>query len=283
MADTKLKLTDINTTGGTQTRAEINEDIVADYAAAMRAGDAFPSVAVFHDGTDYYLADGFHRVLAATRAGLAEIGADIRKGTRQDALLYSLGANTAHGLRRTNADKRRCVELALAAWPRWSDRRLAETCKVSPDTAGRIRRDELSESDSCPEFTKRVGADGKERAMPAARPGGQVNPDEPESLALLVAINETLPKYFATLDPDESRRLECAITWRFARYGEIWESEIPTDRTEAIRFLARAVRLAEAAEKAAYAGRIDAQTNLGHALNAMEKAKKRKPEMAQAK
>ena len=45
---------------------------------------------------------------AALRAASAmEISAEMRDGTWRDAVLYSVGANAAHGLPRTNEDKRR--------------------------------------------------------------------------------------------------------------------------------------------------------------------------------
>ncbi len=54
-------------TVGAQAGVEINETTVADYAADMASGAGFPPVVVYFDGTDYWLADGFHRVRAATR------------------------------------------------------------------------------------------------------------------------------------------------------------------------------------------------------------------------
>ena len=68
--------------------------------------------AVF-DGTDYWLADGFHRFWAAKEAGLTEIYEEIHPGTLRDAILFSLSANSKHGLRRTNADKRKAVQTLL--------------------------------------------------------------------------------------------------------------------------------------------------------------------------
>lgn len=50
------------------------------------------------------------------------IAVDVRPGSQRDAILYSLGANAAHGRRRTNADKRRAVQRMLSdeEWSRWS-------------------------------------------------------------------------------------------------------------------------------------------------------------------
>jgi uncharacterized ParB-like nuclease family protein len=184
----KLKLAEIRIDAGTQTRAVLNEDTIADYAEAMTEGAKFPPVVVFTDGcrdgqavesVSYLLADGFHRLRAADRCGWKEIEADIRKGTLLDALRYSLGANTVHGLRRSNADKRRCVEIALREFAKLSDRALAAMCGVSNNFVGEVRKDQLSSDDSSNSQTPaktniseppatRTGRDGKQR--PATQP-----------------------------------------------------------------------------------------------------------------
>lgn len=61
------------------------------------------------------------------------------QASRRDALLYAAGANGAHGLRRTNADKRRAVLLVLAACPKWSDRKIGEICGVDHKTVAAAR------------------------------------------------------------------------------------------------------------------------------------------------
>ena len=53
--------------------------------------------------------------------GLAKISADVREGSRRDAILYAVGANASHGLKRTNRDKRNAV-MVLLKDPEWSDR-----------------------------------------------------------------------------------------------------------------------------------------------------------------
>ncbi|MEX2673389.1 MAG: hypothetical protein WD294_14915 [Phycisphaeraceae bacterium] len=77
-----------------------------------------------------------------------------------DAILYSVGANADHGLRRTNADKRASVETLLAddEWAKWSDREIAKRCAVHHDTVNRLRKEtSLSDSDSERTYTDRHG------------------------------------------------------------------------------------------------------------------------------
>lgn len=145
----KLKLSQIRTDGGTQSRASLNEHVAGEYAELMRSGTALPPLVVFHDGSDYWLADGFHRHEALRLAGLDEVEADIRQGTRRDAILFSVGANASHGLRRTNEDKRRAVSTLLqdAEWSTWSDREISRRCGVSADLVGDVRSS-LSTNDS---------------------------------------------------------------------------------------------------------------------------------------
>src|SRR4051812_27722297 len=139
----RLRFDRIRLDGGTQPRAAIDEETVADYARDMKAGASFPPVVVFHDGTDYWLADGFHRHRAARVVGRAEIAAQVRQGTRRDAVLFSVGANAAHGLRRSNEDKRRAVHRLLddPEWVEWSDRKIAGLCGVDHKTVAALRRE----------------------------------------------------------------------------------------------------------------------------------------------
>ena len=129
--------------GGAQARVEMRVEIVNEYADDMLLGAVFPPIIVYHDGIDYWLADGFHRVEAARKIEREDISAEVRQGTARDAVLYGIGANAKHGLRRTQADKRRAVERLLTdpEWARWSDRKIAETAKVDHKTVGKIRRD----------------------------------------------------------------------------------------------------------------------------------------------
>jgi N6-adenosine-specific RNA methylase IME4 len=138
---TALALSLIRIDGGTQPRAHLFDNKVAEYAEAMGAGAAFPPVVVFHDGKDHWLADGFHRVAAASSRGLVEFDADVHQGTQRDAILFSLSANATHGLPRTNEDKRRAVSRMLddLEWRDWSDSEIARRCAVSHTFVAQLR------------------------------------------------------------------------------------------------------------------------------------------------
>jgi hypothetical protein len=142
----KLNINAIRIDGGTQSRVEINNEVVSDYAEAVKVGIEFPPIVVFHDGADHWLADGFHRYHAHKQAGKASIPAEIRDGTVRDAILFSLGANCTHGLRRTNADKRKAVQTLLAdpEWAAWSDRKIADACGVGHPFVAALRRPEVA-------------------------------------------------------------------------------------------------------------------------------------------
>jgi hypothetical protein len=115
---------------------------VLEYVEDLKNGDSFPPVVVFYDGTDFWLCDGFHRVEAAFGSGLTEIAALVKQGTRRDAILYSVGANAKHGLRRSNADKRRAVMTLLedGEWNQWSNMEISRRCCVDEKTVRNLRK-----------------------------------------------------------------------------------------------------------------------------------------------
>ena len=161
-----LKLSEIVTDAGTQVRAGLNEITVADYAEALAGGAKFPAVIVFHDGNRYIAADGFHRIHAAIKNGAKVIECDVRKGGKADALKFALGCNAHHGMRRTNADKRNAVRMALEEFPRLSDVAISELCLVGRELVAEIRKSQPVDSGRLAPPPTRVGLDGRERKLP---------------------------------------------------------------------------------------------------------------------
>lgn len=172
----KLNLNAIRIDGGTQSRVEINNEAVSDYAEAVKVGIEFPPIVVFFDGADNWLADGFHRYHSHKQAGKASILADVREGTVRDAILFSLGANGTHGLRRTNADKRKAVMtlLADAEWAAWSDRKIADLAGVGHPFVAALRRPEVAakqqENRAASTAKKAVGVESDSTQEAAAKP-----------------------------------------------------------------------------------------------------------------
>lgn len=151
----ELPLALISTDAGTQMRVKTKPAVVKDYAEHFDNSEVpLPPVVVFYDGTTYYLADGFHRIEAALSLKYVEIDAEVREGGQRDALLYACSANADHGLRRTTEDKRRAVATLLrdAEWSKWSDRKVAEMCKVTHPFVATMRK-RISEVETLPPET----------------------------------------------------------------------------------------------------------------------------------
>jgi hypothetical protein len=76
--------------------------------------------------------------------------AEVRRGLKRDAVLYSVGANATNGQRRTNEDKRRAVLTLLndPEWGKWSNSEVARRCAVEHHMVGALRAS-LGDSPSC--------------------------------------------------------------------------------------------------------------------------------------
>ena len=157
-----VKIDLFHMTPETQPRVRINEEVVEEYAESVRTGKKLPPVTAYKDDENMiWLADGWHRVHAYRKAGLEEINTNLLKGSKRDAVLFAVGANTEHGQRRTNADKRRAIETMLAdkEWGRWSNGKIAQQCAVSDHFVGTVRA-ELTPIRS-ESSTEREGRDGR--------------------------------------------------------------------------------------------------------------------------
>jgi hypothetical protein len=197
---TNIRIDDIRLDGGTQTRTGISEATVSEYAEAVMSGAVFPAVVVFFDGTDYYLADGFHRLHGHRQAGSVEILADVRTGTRRDALLFAVGANAEHGLRRTNDDKRKAVRILLedAEWCQWGDREIARRAGVGYTLVASVRA----------QMAPSLPATGSENgSLPATtEPGADSDgPSAAELLDELQRENEQLQATVKAAEADDAK------------------------------------------------------------------------------
>jgi DNA repair photolyase/uncharacterized ParB-like nuclease family protein len=139
----EINIARIRTDDENHPRDHIDKTAVEEYAAAMKAGVEFPDIEVFEDKGIYWLADGCHRLEANKLAGKTSVYAKVYEGTQRDAILHSLQANVGHGVRRSNADKRKSVMILLkdTEWRVWNDSKIARQCNVSQDLVADARAD----------------------------------------------------------------------------------------------------------------------------------------------
>ena len=199
----KLKLKSVRLDGDTQPRQFVNEDVVADYAELLLEDAKFPPVVVFHDGANYWLADGFHRFHANKKAGFLDIEAEVHNGTRRDAILWSVGCNADHGLRRTNEDKRKAVTTLIndMEWSEWSDSEIARACHVSHTFVGRIKKSVgLAQTEK--KYTTKHGTEAKMKmpSEPIVMKPAEVVPDNDPLHELATAHAELAEENAKLLD-----------------------------------------------------------------------------------
>lgn len=209
-----MKIDKIQTTG-TQSRVSVDTKTVDEYAEALQSGATLPPVTVFFDGDQYWLADGFHRLAAHRRLNRREIEVEQRDGTQRDAILHSVGANASHGLRRSNADKRRAVEMLLSdpEWSQWSDREIARACIVDNKTVASLRPHLRNSSDSQPRKVERngtvyeqktanIGRSAQPEPAPQPAPANDAPPwdDAPPPMTEMEALEQSLREVTDSLE-----------------------------------------------------------------------------------
>jgi uncharacterized ParB-like nuclease family protein len=138
----QLRLSVIEVDETVQPRAGgLNQAVVEEYAEAIAANSKFPPLIVYADPATekYWLASGFHRYAAYQCAGRMTARCEVRKGGRTKAREHAAGSNAEHGLRRTNADKRRVVEMMLEDHPDWSNRQIAKVAQVTHPFVAQVK------------------------------------------------------------------------------------------------------------------------------------------------
>ena len=201
--------------GRLQSRVEIDEDAVSDYALALENGDKFPAVLAFYDGIHYYLTDGYHRYHAHKRAGKASIEVEVVNGTFRDAIFHATSVNSKHGMRRSNADKRKAVMTLLEdfEWEGMSSSEIARHCGVSVAFVSNLRNVTGKQTESTVKYKDKDG-EVKEKKKAAGRPAKEPELKEPapapeeeadqqqEGIDMLLAENEELKARLAVAAMD---------------------------------------------------------------------------------
>jgi len=131
-----------------QARECMSGETVEEYADLYRAEETLPPLEVFDVNGALVVVDGFHRLDAAFRAagslaGVATLPVKVvGRGPMKDAVWHALGTNTRHGLKRTRADKRKAVRMALELGTDRSDREIGRQAGVSHTMVSKWRRGE---------------------------------------------------------------------------------------------------------------------------------------------
>ena len=140
-----------------QPRAVLNPEAVAEYSGIYEEGEVdLPALEVAKVDGKLVLLDGFHRLAGARQADQGFIRVTIvEECDIGQALWLASGKNQGHGVRRTSADKRQAVTLALQSdiGEEQSLRVIADHVGVHHETVRRVKED-LSQSDTPSEKTE---------------------------------------------------------------------------------------------------------------------------------
>ena len=144
-----------------QSRAGINPKVVQDYVELVDDNDhiyPFLDPIVVFEITDFhpegaedklFVVDGFHRIRACDARDVQNLPCIIHKGTKRDAILYSVSANAYHGLKPSDADKRRaaCTLLEDEEWRQWSDHQIAKRIGATHPFIAKVRKEMFPDDD----------------------------------------------------------------------------------------------------------------------------------------
>jgi hypothetical protein len=175
---TKLELSTIRIDGGTQARASLNQSIVREYAESMKDGEKFPEIIVFFDGSDHWLADGFHRYFAYKSNEVEEVEVDLREGTKDDAILFGFQANKHRGLRMSHEDIRGIIIRMIhhPEWGKWTNASIAAHLGVSAMTVGRVKKTLEPEETKVKKY---INSQGKEALIDTTKLSTRKKKEEP--------------------------------------------------------------------------------------------------------
>jgi len=179
-----LNLAVIRLDGGTQARIALDNDKVGEYAEAMKEGHKFPPITTFYDGSDYWLADGFHRYHATRQTGAVSIEANAITGTVEEAQIYAFGANAKRGLSTTQEDNRSIITRMLShpISSSWTNAEIARHVGVSSMTVGRVKAslEKSTDTQEEPKTQKTYTRNGKQVTIETKNIGRKKAEPEPQ-------------------------------------------------------------------------------------------------------
>lgn len=180
MAIKQVPLSDLKFDVRLQCRATMDQSVIEDYrdifVQAKHNVWPFnePMEAVEVDGV-LYVTNGFTRGNAAMSAGRKLVNVNVIKGDWEVAVRLACKANATQGQRRTNADKKRAVLIALRELASLSVQQIADACDVSRAFVSTVRAKEHIEPPAVVS-----GADGKQYPAAIAQPKQGAVIAEPE-------------------------------------------------------------------------------------------------------
>jgi ParB-like chromosome segregation protein Spo0J len=107
--------------------------------------------------------DGMHRLRAAQLSGTTTIRVRFFDGDEQEAFIWAVKENIAHGLPLTLADRTAAAHRIIDTYPHLSDRAIATYVGLSDKTVSSVRSRRSTPED--PQLSSRVGADGRVRPL----------------------------------------------------------------------------------------------------------------------
>lgn len=169
-------------------RVELDKPTIAKYRAEISEGSVFPPVEATDVNGELLLTNGFHRLAARRANGETEVLVRIHTGSYEDAQDAAARADAHGGLVRSNADKRRVVDMLIRM-----ERHMDDSDRVIASIAGiadhhlvaKLRRklknnessgiaSQLERESALSKPKKRKGLDGKRRRVkdtpPKAKP-----------------------------------------------------------------------------------------------------------------
>lgn len=165
----EFPLADLRQDPSCQSRADVSHEAIEEYERVYRDNpDTMPAIRVWLVSGIPYVVDGFHRTNAAKSAGITMLACEIvGSGEMRGAILWAAAANRENGVRRTRADVRKAIRMALEASPEWSDRSIAHHIGCDHKTVGAEREATVGNSPPLHAPT-RIGLDGV--SQPARKP-----------------------------------------------------------------------------------------------------------------
>lgn len=137
---TTIELASIEVVEEMQARAECSNETINEYAQCL---DKLPPLTLVKDDDVLYLVDGFHRYFALKAGAMQEAVCQVFEMPFAEGQWWAASMNQVHGLRRTNADKRHAVKLALQSGvgAGLSDRAIGEHVGVDHKTVASVRNE----------------------------------------------------------------------------------------------------------------------------------------------